>query len=261
MAKLTIPAEELMQPGHAACPGCGPALAMRLLLKGLGPRTILSIPACCWTVIATPYPTTALGVAGAGQPDRGHRGVDIGAPGRGRCARLHGPADRRVRRGRRHRRHRPAGAERDARAPDGRDLRDVRQRGVHEHGDPAQRGDAAGRLDHDDAGLRRCPGEVGAEEGHHGDRPRAFTRLRRHAEPELPGGLRAEGRAVPRDPRPPVLPHPGRVSARAGGTHRRRRSRSDASPPTPGSSRCTRSRTDGSGSPAGSARSSRSRST
>jgi len=35
---------------------------MRLLLKGLGPRTILSIPACCWTVIATPYPTTALGV-------------------------------------------------------------------------------------------------------------------------------------------------------------------------------------------------------
>ena len=63
MAKLTIPAEELMRPGHAACPGCGPALAMRLLLKGLGPRTILSIPACCWTVIATPYPTTALGVS------------------------------------------------------------------------------------------------------------------------------------------------------------------------------------------------------
>ncbi|HTP54553.1 MAG TPA: thiamine pyrophosphate-dependent enzyme [Thermoplasmata archaeon] len=63
MAKLTIPAEERMYPGHAACPGCGPALAMRLLLKGLGPRTVVSIPACCWTVIATPYPTTALGVA------------------------------------------------------------------------------------------------------------------------------------------------------------------------------------------------------
>jgi 2-oxoisovalerate ferredoxin oxidoreductase beta subunit len=62
MAKLTIPAQELMFSGHAACPGCGPALAMRLLLKGLGPRTIVSIPACCWTVIATPYPTTALGV-------------------------------------------------------------------------------------------------------------------------------------------------------------------------------------------------------
>ncbi len=63
MARLTLPAQELMYRGHAACPGCGPALAMRLLLKGLGPRTVLSIPACCWTVIATPFPTTALGVA------------------------------------------------------------------------------------------------------------------------------------------------------------------------------------------------------
>ncbi|HUI38457.1 MAG TPA: thiamine pyrophosphate-dependent enzyme [Thermoplasmata archaeon] len=63
MAKLTLPAQELMYSGHSACPGCGPALAMRLLLKGTGPKTILSIPACCWTVIATPFPTTALGVA------------------------------------------------------------------------------------------------------------------------------------------------------------------------------------------------------
>ncbi|EQD48705.1 Thiamine pyrophosphate enzyme, partial [mine drainage metagenome] len=63
MAKLTLPDTERMYAGHAACPGCGPALAMRLLLKGLGPSTVVSIPACCWTVIATPYPTTALGVA------------------------------------------------------------------------------------------------------------------------------------------------------------------------------------------------------
>jgi len=62
MVKLTIPSQELMFSGHAACPGCGPALAMRLLLKGLGPRTLISIPACCWTVIGTPYPTTALRV-------------------------------------------------------------------------------------------------------------------------------------------------------------------------------------------------------
>ena len=62
MAKLTIPSIELMHPGHSACPGCGPALTMRLLLKGLGPRTVVSVPACCWTVIGTPYPTTALGV-------------------------------------------------------------------------------------------------------------------------------------------------------------------------------------------------------
>jgi 2-oxoisovalerate ferredoxin oxidoreductase beta subunit len=62
MAKLTIPRQELMYSGHAACPGCGPALAMRFLLKGLGPRTVVSVPASCWSVIATPYPTTALGV-------------------------------------------------------------------------------------------------------------------------------------------------------------------------------------------------------
>jgi len=63
MAKLTIPAQEWVRSGHSACPGCAPALAVRLLLKGLGPRTLVSMPACCWTVIATPYPTTALGVA------------------------------------------------------------------------------------------------------------------------------------------------------------------------------------------------------
>ncbi|HYK93242.1 MAG TPA: thiamine pyrophosphate-dependent enzyme, partial [Thermoplasmata archaeon] len=53
---------ELMHSGHAACPGCGPALAMRYVLKALGPETIVSVPACCWTVIGTPYPTTALEV-------------------------------------------------------------------------------------------------------------------------------------------------------------------------------------------------------
>ena len=62
MAKLTIPPEELLSRGHSACPGCGAALAMRYVLKGLGPRTIVAVPACCWTVIGTPYPTTALEV-------------------------------------------------------------------------------------------------------------------------------------------------------------------------------------------------------
>ena len=63
MARLTLPPIELVHGGHSACPGCGPALAMRLLLKGLGPRTVVSVPACCWTVIGTSYPTTALAVA------------------------------------------------------------------------------------------------------------------------------------------------------------------------------------------------------
>jgi 2-oxoisovalerate ferredoxin oxidoreductase beta subunit len=62
MARLTIPAEELMRPGHSACPGCGATLVMRYMLKGLGSRTIVTVPACCWTVIGTPFPTTALDV-------------------------------------------------------------------------------------------------------------------------------------------------------------------------------------------------------
>jgi len=51
-----------MRSGHAACPGCGAALAMRYVLKGLGPDTIVTVPACCWTVIGTPFPTTVLAV-------------------------------------------------------------------------------------------------------------------------------------------------------------------------------------------------------
>jgi pyruvate ferredoxin oxidoreductase beta subunit/2-oxoisovalerate ferredoxin oxidoreductase beta subunit len=57
-----IPRRELMEPGHLACPGCGAALAMRLVLKALGEKTILSLPACCWTIIAGPWPQSSLKV-------------------------------------------------------------------------------------------------------------------------------------------------------------------------------------------------------
>lgn len=63
MAKLTIPSEELMVGGHVACPGCGAALAMRLLLKGLGPKAVMVIPACCWAVIPGAMPGTCLKVS------------------------------------------------------------------------------------------------------------------------------------------------------------------------------------------------------
>lgn len=62
MAKLTLPTPELVAPGHVACQGCGGALAMRLLLKGLGERTTLVIPACCWAVIPGAMPGTCLDV-------------------------------------------------------------------------------------------------------------------------------------------------------------------------------------------------------
>jgi len=62
MARLTIPAEELMTQGHLGCPGCGATLAMRYLLKGLGPRTMLTVPACCWAVMSGPFPRTCVEV-------------------------------------------------------------------------------------------------------------------------------------------------------------------------------------------------------
>ncbi|MBS3819263.1 3-methyl-2-oxobutanoate dehydrogenase subunit beta [bacterium] len=61
--KFSIPEEEFMNPGHLACQGCGATLAMRYVLKGVGGRTALSIPACCWSVIDGPFPYSSLDVS------------------------------------------------------------------------------------------------------------------------------------------------------------------------------------------------------
>ncbi len=60
--KKTLPEEELIERGHQACLGCGAAHAMRYLLKGLGSRTIVAIPACCWAVIPGVYPYSCMDV-------------------------------------------------------------------------------------------------------------------------------------------------------------------------------------------------------
>lgn len=54
--------EEYLFSGHTGCPGCGATLAMRYALKALGGRTIIVLPACCWTTIAGSFPYTALAV-------------------------------------------------------------------------------------------------------------------------------------------------------------------------------------------------------
>ncbi|MGC8891781.1 MAG: 3-methyl-2-oxobutanoate dehydrogenase subunit beta [Candidatus Saccharicenans sp.] len=59
---ITIPQDELMSSGHLACQGCGATLAMRYALKALGQKTILCIPACCWSVIDGPFPHSSLDV-------------------------------------------------------------------------------------------------------------------------------------------------------------------------------------------------------
>lgn len=60
--KTTIPEEEFTYPGSTGCPGCGANLVMRYLLKGLGERTIVSIPACCWAVMPGYWPSNCLKV-------------------------------------------------------------------------------------------------------------------------------------------------------------------------------------------------------
>jgi len=57
-----LPARELVSPGHLACQGCGAALAMRLVLKALGPRTVVVLPASCWSVINGPMLASAVAV-------------------------------------------------------------------------------------------------------------------------------------------------------------------------------------------------------
>jgi pyruvate/2-oxoacid:ferredoxin oxidoreductase beta subunit len=54
--------QELMSPGHLACPGCGASLAMRYALNALGPRTMVVMPAGCWSTFVGIYPHTCLAV-------------------------------------------------------------------------------------------------------------------------------------------------------------------------------------------------------
>jgi len=60
--KDRVPRRELMASGHLACPGCGGTIAMRLVLKELGPKTLMVLPACCWSIITGPWPQSSLGV-------------------------------------------------------------------------------------------------------------------------------------------------------------------------------------------------------
>jgi len=47
---------KIMTSGHLACQGCGAPIAMRHVLSVLGKKTVMVIPACCYTIIAGPFP-------------------------------------------------------------------------------------------------------------------------------------------------------------------------------------------------------------
>ena len=62
MVQLDLNNSNLMNPGHLGCPGCGATIAMKFALQALGAKTMVVIPACCWGVIAGPYPQSALNI-------------------------------------------------------------------------------------------------------------------------------------------------------------------------------------------------------
>lgn len=62
MIRDRVPVGDFLTSGHLACPGCAGALAMNLVLKALGPDTIVALPACCWSIIAGPWPQSSVTV-------------------------------------------------------------------------------------------------------------------------------------------------------------------------------------------------------
>ena len=63
-----------LRPGHAACAGCGLAVAMKLVLQAMGQRTIAVIVPSCEGAIGGVYPNTSYGVPTI------HSAFEIAAP-------------------------------------------------------------------------------------------------------------------------------------------------------------------------------------
>jgi pyruvate ferredoxin oxidoreductase beta subunit/2-oxoisovalerate ferredoxin oxidoreductase beta subunit len=82
--------EEVMRSGHAACPGCGVAMGMRMVLRTLGKRAVVVVVPSCVAVISGPYPYTAMDVP------MFHSAFEIAAPtaaGIARALQIQGKAD------------------------------------------------------------------------------------------------------------------------------------------------------------------------
>jgi len=61
-AILDLPEQEFIMPGTRTCAGCGLPVAYRYILKALGPKTIVTLPACCLTILHGIYPKTPIAI-------------------------------------------------------------------------------------------------------------------------------------------------------------------------------------------------------
>ena len=73
MTEKTRPIEVLRR-GQMSCPGCGLALGMRMVLRAMGPKTVVVVVPSCVAVTSGPFPYTALGVPAF------HSAFEIAAP-------------------------------------------------------------------------------------------------------------------------------------------------------------------------------------
>lgn len=55
-----IPEEDIFLSGHAACPGCGEALAVRYVVNTIGENTIAVVPPSCIAIISGPQPYSSM---------------------------------------------------------------------------------------------------------------------------------------------------------------------------------------------------------
>jgi pyruvate ferredoxin oxidoreductase beta subunit/2-oxoisovalerate ferredoxin oxidoreductase beta subunit len=60
MHNLELPSDAVLCSGHAACPGCTEAVAVRHILAVMGPDTVAVIPPSCMAIIAGPQPFSSL---------------------------------------------------------------------------------------------------------------------------------------------------------------------------------------------------------
>ncbi len=66
--------QDVMYPGHSACPGCGVAMGMRMVLRALGHRAVVVVVPSCAAIIAGPYPYAGFSVPAF------HSAFEVAAP-------------------------------------------------------------------------------------------------------------------------------------------------------------------------------------
>jgi len=57
---IDLPTREYMLPGNRACAGCALGIGLRSILKAMDGKAVMTVPACCLTVIGGMYPVSSV---------------------------------------------------------------------------------------------------------------------------------------------------------------------------------------------------------